>query len=366
MRANYLFKFSPAIIRISSGISLIIASNFQNNETKASILWAMSLSLGVSGFLYGTIGEHLARKYLNFFLSPNIYIFLILLAVIAVYLDLSQIVSQSLLLSVLALLYQVSRIRRNSLILVVVYFTSIIRIALPLFTEENYLFLLSSIYIITILLYSVVTFKNQKDCLATPNQQKSSIFGAMTLSFNWFIIQQSFTFFVLHKSHLEITSAANLIILTRIFELSTFPSTYQAFNAPNYLEDIRLSELKSKILKNEVLQAVTSLAVIILFISLSKNAMFEKYHLPMPWVFIVGTCYIMAADAIHCVPSLLRLSPPKKMYIGLIEASVLVQIIMCYFVINGNITAALTILSFNYNYVYVRIKKATFEVFPDD
>ena len=365
MRVHYFFKISPAIIRVSSGLSLILASNFQINETKASILWTMSISLGISGFLYGTLGEHLARKYMNLILSPKLFMFSILLSVSAMYIEPSQIVSQSILLSILALLYQISRIRNNFLILLVIYFSSIVRVALPLITEENFLFLLSSIYVLSLLTYSIVTLQGHKYWLATQNQLKSSIFGATLLSFNWFLIQQSFTFFVLHKTQLGISTAANLIILTRIFEMSTFPAAYQAFNAPNYIDDIKLSALKSKILKSEVLQVVTSFTVFTIFVFVSNNAMFEKYQLPLAWIFIVGSCYIMAPDAMHCTPSLLRLSPPTSMYVRLILVSIFLQIIVGYFLISGQISIALMLLSLNYSYAYVRIKKATFEVFPN-
>jgi len=224
---------------------------------------------------------------------------------------------------------------------------------------------LSSIYVLSLLSYSIAALQGHKDWLTTQNQLKSSIFGATILSFNWFLIQQSFTFFVLHKSQLGISSAVNLIILTRIFELSTFPAAYQAFNAPNYIDDIKLSLLKSRILKSEVLQVITSFTVFIIFVIVSNIAMFEKYHLPLVWIFIVGSCYIMAPDAMHCTPSLLRLSPPKKMYIRLIMVSVFFQIIVGYFLVCGQISIALVLLSLNYTYAYVTIKKATFEVFPN-
>lgn len=362
MRVNYFFKISPAIIRVSSGISLILASHFQIDETKASILWTMSISLGISGFLYGTLGEYLARKNMNLILSPKFFMFSILLSVSAMYIEPSQTVSQSILLSILALLYQISRIQNNFLILLVIYFSSISRVALSTITEENFLFLLSLIYVLCLLLYSIVTLWDHKYWLATQNQLKSSIFGATILSLNWFLIQQSFTFFVLYKTQLGISTAANLIILTRIFEMSTLPAAYQAFDAPNYIDDIKLSALKSKILRSEVLQVVTSFIV---FVIVSNIAMFEKYQLPLAWIFIVGSCYIMAPDAMHCTPSLVRLGPPTSLYIRLILVSIFLQIIVGYSLISGQISFALMLLSLNYSYAYVRIKKATFEVFPN-
>jgi len=53
------------------------------------------------------------------------------------------------------------------------------------------------------------------------------------------------------------------------------------------------------------------------------------------------------------------------MYVRLILVSIFLQIIVGYFLISGQISIALMLLSLNYSYAYVRIKKATFEVFPN-
>lgn len=181
----------------------------------------------------------------------------------------------------------------------------------------------------------------------------------------WFLIQQIFTFAILHKSQLDISDAAHLIVLIRIFEISTQVTAFQAFDAPNYVEKLSPQKLETVIRRGVRTQFIITMTTLLFFQIAVYSGILMNYKVPASWVILISTCFVLAPGAIHCTPSLLRLNVPSIFYLKLISINLIILLISTFFAFLGNILWALIVFSFNYNFNYLAIKLKTLKVFQN-